>query len=148
MSATNSRLQTLEKELSGMRKLLNESESIRNRIDSERSASFRFGSETNKIERGQIGSISSLSYRDVNKKFRAEMSSSSEGSSDGSPSVEKNFGRRLMNGLRSAFRLQKKKSESKEPIKNGEKLEDEDGNEDLVIIKKDQGFHRRSHSEF
>ncbi|KAI3462686.1 hypothetical protein Pfo_019349 [Paulownia fortunei] len=147
MSATNSRIQTLEKELSGMRKLLNESESNRNRIDSGRSASFRFSSETNKIERGQIGSISSLSFRDVANRVRTEASSSSEESSDGGPIVEKNFGQRLMSGLRSAFRLQKKKCESKGSIKHPGKMEDEDGNEDIVIIKKDQAFHRRTRSQ-
>ncbi|KAK4426420.1 BTB/POZ domain-containing protein [Sesamum alatum] len=149
MSATNSRIQTLEKELSGMRKVLSESESsIRNRIDSGRSASFRFSSETsNKIERGQIGSVSSLSYRDVSRKGRAEAFSSSEESSDGSPSVGKRFGQRLMSGLKSAFGLQKKKCERKgamELEKSGEKLEGVCANEDIVIIKKDQAFDKRN----
>lgn len=112
MTTTNSRIQTLEEELSGMRKLLTEpGSSVKNRIDSGRSASFRFSSDGAKIERGQIGSISSLSYRDVAAKVRAaEGSSSSEGSSE---ALEVNFGRRLINGLKSAFRLQKKKPESK-----------------------------------
>ncbi|KAL0395833.1 UNVERIFIED_CONTAM: BTB/POZ domain-containing protein [Sesamum calycinum] len=151
MSATNSRIQTLEKELSGMRKVLSESESIRNRIDSGRSASFRFSSETsNKIERGQIGSVSSLSYRDVSRKGRAEAFSSSEESSDGSPSVGKRFGQRLMSGLKSAFGLQKKKCERKgsmESEKSGGKLENVCGNEGIVIIKKDQAFHKRTLSQ-
>ncbi|KAH6808314.1 hypothetical protein C2S51_029422 [Perilla frutescens var. frutescens] len=142
MSATNSRIQTLEEELTGMRKLLNESESVKNRIDAGRSASFRFSSDdAKKVERGQIGSISSLSYRDVAKKVGVpvEGSSSSEGSSEGSPILEKSIGRRLINGLKNAFRLQKNKSaESKEPIKNGE----------FMIIRKDQAFQKRSRSQF
>ncbi|KAK6152795.1 hypothetical protein DH2020_012434 [Rehmannia glutinosa] len=147
MSATNSRIQTLEKELSGMRKYLSESEgSISNRIDSGRSASFRFSSESgNKIERGERGSVSSLSLRNV--KADVVMSSSEGSSSDGCRSVERSFGRRLVSGLRSAFGLQKKKCESKGAIKNFEKLEDENGNKDIVIIKKDQAFHRRTSSQ-
>ncbi|KAL8528827.1 hypothetical protein ACS0TY_006326 [Phlomoides rotata] len=143
MSATNSRIQTLEKELSGMRKLLNESESIDNRIDSARSASFRFSSETNKISKGQVGSISSLSYRDAVKKVGVKGSFPSEGSPG---AVEKNLGRRLINGLKSAFRLQKK-SERKGHNKNDENLEKEDENEGkIVIVKKDRPFHSRNPS--
>lgn len=149
MTATNSRIETLEEELSGMRKLLQQNETGQNRSDrigSGRSASFRFSSEPgSKIERGQVGSVSSLSYRDVAGKVRAEVSSSSEGTSEGSPGVEKNIGRRLIDGLKSAFRLQKKKCESKGAIKNGEIL---DGR-DVVVIKKDQAFlHKRSRSQF
>lgn len=137
-----------------MRKLLNESESIRNRANSGRASSFRFSSEEdcNKIDRGQIGSVSASGFRSVAEKGRgAEFSSSSEESSDGSlNTVEKNFGRRLMRGLKSAFGLQKKKScdQSKGTMMkiNGEKLE-EDGNENVVIIKKDQAFDRRTHSQ-
>lgn len=141
MNATNSRIQTLEEELSGMRKLLSEpGGSVKNNwIDSGRSASFRFSSDTGKIERGQIGSISSLSYRDVAGKARAAEASSS--SSEGSSEV--NFGRRLINGLKSAFRLQKNKSESKGPTEDGEIV----GDNDIVILRKNQSFHRRSRSQ-
>lgn len=119
MTATSSRIQTLEEELTGMRQLLGQPQS--------RSASFRFSSEdANKLQRGQLGSISSLSYRDV------------------APSThEVNFGRRLMNGLRSAFRLQKNKAERKEATGNGDAL----GERDVIIIRKNQAFHKRSRSE-
>lgn len=130
MTATSSRIQTLEEELSGMRKLLGE-----NRIDSGRSASFRFSSDSSKIQRGQTGSVSSLSYRDI------AASSSSEGSSE---ALEMNFGRRLINGLKSAFRLQKKKSDGKGATQNGEVLGERDN---IVIIRKDQAFHKRSRSQ-
>ncbi|KAK4488443.1 hypothetical protein RD792_004207 [Penstemon davidsonii] len=157
MNTTHSHIESLEKELNGIRKLLNKSENVKNRIDGERSASFRFSSETEKkIDRGQIGSVSALSLRDVRSttKVRVEGSSSSEESSEGSLGVEKKFGRRLISGLKSAFRFQslvsKKKGESKGHPKverNGEKVEKRDGNEDIVIIKKDQAFHRRSRSQ-
>lgn len=140
MNATNSRIQTLEEELSGMRKLLSEpGGSVKNRIDSSRSASFRFSSDPRSIERGQIGSISSLSYRDVAGKARAAEASSS--SSEGLSEV--NFGRRLINGLKSVFRLQKNKSESRGPTENGEIM----GDNDIVTVRKDQSFHRRSRSQ-
>ncbi|KAL2246771.1 UNVERIFIED_CONTAM: hypothetical protein Sindi_2529400 [Sesamum indicum] len=136
MSATNSRIQTLEKELSGMRKVLSESESIRNRIESGRSASFRLSSESsNKIERGQMGSVSSLSYRDVSRKGRAE---------DGSRSVGKRFGQRLMSGLKSALGLQKKKWERKGSMELEKSV---CGNEGILIIKKDEAFQKRSSSQ-
>lgn len=144
MSATNSRIQTLEKELSGMKKLLTESEIADSRVNSARSASFRFSSESNKVERGQVGSMSSLSYRDAAKKVGAKVSSSSEvTSSEGSPAGgEKKFGRRLINGLKSAFRLQKKRDS-----KSGEKLETEDRNEGkVVIVKNDRASHVRNAS--
>ncbi|KAG8373846.1 hypothetical protein BUALT_Bualt11G0067700 [Buddleja alternifolia] len=137
MSATNSRIQTLEKELNGMRKILS---------DSGRASSFRFSSEGNKIERGQIGSISSLGFQNV-RRVEASFSSSEE-SSDRSVNAERNFSQRLMRGLKNAFGLQKK---SKGPVKmemNREKIDEEDGNEgNIVIIKKDRAFHRRSRSQ-
>ncbi|KAL2522500.1 BTB/POZ domain-containing protein [Forsythia ovata] len=103
MNSTNSRVQCLEKELSGMRKLLNESENSNNRNDLGRSASFHFSSE-NKIERGQIGSISSLSLRNVTNNVGVGYSSCQE-SLNGRTRIEKNFGQRLMKRLKSAFRV-------------------------------------------
>ncbi|XP_042011832.1 BTB/POZ domain-containing protein At3g49900-like isoform X1 [Salvia splendens] len=121
MTATSSRIQTLEEELTGMRQLLGQPQN--------RSASFRFSSEdANKLQRGQLGSISSLSYRDVSPS-----------------SQEVNFGRRLMNGLRSAYRLQKNKSERKEATGNGNG--DALGERDIIIIRKNQAFHERSRSQ-
>ncbi|XP_042015763.1 BTB/POZ domain-containing protein At3g49900-like [Salvia splendens] len=125
MTATSSRIQTLEEELTGMRQLLGQPQS--------RSASFRFSSEdANKLQRGQLGSFSSLSYRDV-----------------APSSHEVNFGRRLMNGLRSAFRLQKNKAERKEATGNGNGNGNGDalGERDIIIIRKNQAFHKRSRSQ-
>ncbi|KAL1540880.1 BTB/POZ domain-containing protein [Salvia divinorum] len=127
MTATSSRIQTLEEELTGMRQLLSQPQTLNNRINSERSASFRFSSEAaNKLQRGEVGSISSLSYREV-----------------APSSLEVNFGRRLINGLRSAFRSQKSKSERKEATGNGDAL----GERDIIIIRKNHAFHKRSRSQ-
>ncbi|KAL3526883.1 hypothetical protein ACH5RR_011539 [Cinchona calisaya] len=149
MTTTNSRIQSLEKELSGMRRRLQESENTRNTLDSDRSQSFRFSSE-NKIERGQIGSVSSASFRIItHKDHRAGGSSSSDQeSSDRSPVVEKKLGRRFINGLRSAFRVSslvsKKKLESNigaaqfaGDAKNSTHDKYEVGNRDVIVIKKD-----------
>ncbi|KZV57017.1 BTB/POZ domain-containing protein-like [Dorcoceras hygrometricum] len=148
MTATNSRIQSLEKELSGMRKLLTDVENM-SIINSGRSASFRFSSEGNKVARGQIGSISASSVRNVGSRIGAEGSSSSEESSEGARSVEKNLGRRLIHGLKSAFRLQSfvsKRCDTK-GYQNVENSGNEDrGNEEIVIIRKDQAFHRRTRS--
>ncbi|KAA8531570.1 hypothetical protein F0562_006279 [Nyssa sinensis] len=158
MDSTSSRIQSLEKELSGMKSLLHESETRRNALESGRSASFRFSSDSeNKIERGQRGSASSASFRIISRKEIAGGSSSSEGSCDRSPRVEKNFSKKLMNGLKSVFRAStlasKQKSESRAPSKvngdgdeDGERRGGEDGNGDVIVIKKDLPFHRRSRS--
>ncbi|CAA3017845.1 BTB POZ domain-containing At3g49900 [Olea europaea subsp. europaea] len=116
MNVTKSRIQSLEKELRGMKKVLNESESIRNKIDSSKSVSFRLISE-NKVERGQIGSVSSVNIRSIGNKVGTGECSSSEESFDRILTAEKNLGRRLINGLKSAFRLSSKKSESRCPVK-------------------------------
>ncbi|KAF3671422.1 putative domain-containing protein-like [Capsicum annuum] len=132
MNATSSRIQSLEQELSGMKKLLEESDqNAKNNLshNSARSASFRLSSE-NKIDRGQIGSVSSASFRILTARDRAIMgsSNSSEISFEESTKVEKsNFSRRLMNGLKSAFRVSKKKTETK--VENAK--EAEDGKEQL-----------------
>ncbi|CAI9758487.1 unnamed protein product [Fraxinus pennsylvanica] len=101
MNSTNSRVHCLEKELSGMRKLLNESEYITNRTDLGRSASFHLSSE-NKIERGQIGSISSISLHNVTNSVGVGYSSS-QVSVDGKTRM--NFRQRFVKGLKSAFRV-------------------------------------------
>ncbi|KAF3669229.1 putative domain-containing protein-like [Capsicum annuum] len=127
MNATSSRIQSLEQELSGMKKLLEESDqNAKNNLshNSARSASFRLSSE-NKIDRGQIGSVSSASFRILTARDRAIMgsSNSSEISFEESTKVEKsNFSRRLMNGLKSAFRVSKKKTETK--VENAKEAED------------------------
>ncbi|KAI6699366.1 hypothetical protein NL676_013690 [Syzygium grande] len=73
MDATSSRIQSLERELTGMRRILRESMSEKPRgaavIGSARSASFHYitAAESSKIERGERGSVSSVSYRFSNR---------------------------------------------------------------------------------
>lgn len=150
MNATSSRIQSLEQELSGMKKLLNESDqNAKNDLshNSARSASFRLSSE-NKIDRGQIGSVSSASFRILTARDRAVMgsSNSSEVSYEENTKVEKiNFSRRFMNGLKNAFRVPKKKTETKvENVKEAENGKQQHG--EVVVIKKDVPFRRQPRS--
>ncbi|KAK7853568.1 btb/poz domain-containing protein [Quercus suber] len=118
MDATSSRIQSLEKELNVMKKLLDESEKQQRSIMvSARSASFHNCSLENKIERGDIGSASSGSFRFYARGEKLEGGSSSlglEGScTNETPRITKNIRQRLMKGLKSAFRV------SKSPSKNG-----------------------------
>ncbi|XP_060194138.1 BTB/POZ domain-containing protein At3g49900 [Lycium barbarum] len=149
MNATSSRIQSLEQELSGMKKLLKESDqNTKSNLshDSARSASFRLSSE-NKIDRGQIGSVSSASFRILTARDRAIMgsSNSSEISYEESTKLEKsNFSRRFMNGLKSAFRVSKKKTDKVENVKETEDVKEQHG--DVVVIKKDVPFRRQRRS--
>lgn len=110
MNATSSRIQSLEKELTVMRQVVQDNTGVKsNQTDSSRSASFRLGSER-KVERGQKGSVSASSYRSFRRKERKvsdEEQSCDDHNSSGSSSItkveQKNLGRRLMNGLKSAF---------------------------------------------
>lgn len=142
MDTTNSRIQSLEKELRGMRKLLHESENNRNAkaLDSGRSQSFRFSTQ-NKIERGQIGSVSSASLRFPASKDKLDCSSSSVDSLGKSSPPERKLGRRLIDGLKSAFRVStlvsKKKTDSSDRSRlDGECKSYEVGKGDVIIIKK------------
>ncbi|KAJ8545995.1 hypothetical protein K7X08_018578 [Anisodus acutangulus] len=138
IKATSSRIQSLEQELSGMKKLLKESDQNTKNNLSHDSASFRLSSE-NKIERGQIGSVSSASFRILTARDRAIMgsSNSSEVSYEESTKAEKsNFSRRFMNELKSAFRVSKKKTETTKV----ENVKEQHG--DVVVIKKDVPFRR------
>lgn len=115
-----------------------------NIINSGRSASFRFSSEGNKVDRRQIGSISASSVRNIGSRVGSEGSSPSEESSEGARNVEKNLGRRLMHGLKSAFRLQSLVPKKKLNVENSGK--GDRGIEEIVSIRKDQAFHRHSRS--
>ncbi|XP_056161108.1 BTB/POZ domain-containing protein At3g49900 [Syzygium oleosum] len=112
MEATSSRIQSLERELTGMRRTLRESTSEKPRgaamIDSARSASFHYitAAESSKIERGERGSVSSVSYRFSN---RGGAAARAGGGSDwpegdgGSPGGRKSIRQRLISGLKHAF---------------------------------------------
>ncbi|CAI9111276.1 OLC1v1011461C2 [Oldenlandia corymbosa var. corymbosa] len=167
MDTTNSRIQSLEKELIGMRKRLQDAESHNHEqstLDSGRSQSFRFSSE-NRIERGQIGSVSSASFlsmrnnkKDGIKAAAWSISSDDQESCDGfgsSPvqaNTNKKLGRRFMDGLKSAFRvtnLVPKKLERNTITAgkvNGEKKNTpekyEIGGRNIVIVRKDPPYQR------
>ncbi|KAG9135607.1 hypothetical protein Leryth_002347 [Lithospermum erythrorhizon] len=152
MNVTSSRIQTLEKELSTMREIVHDSTS--SIVDSGRSTSCRFGLE-NKIERGQVGSISSGGFRFFSRKDRGGgIMSQSEVScdSESTQSLEKGYGRRLVKGVKNAFKLpsflSSKKKMGEEPgvfLNKYEMGKVEDKNEDsVVVIKKDLPFEKPS----
>lgn len=152
MDATSSRIESLEKELSVMKKLLNESyETQRSIMDSARSASFHYGGSENKIERGERGSASSASLRfSVRGERVGGGSSSLEGSCNGAetPRTRKNMRQRLIDGLKTAFRVSKLSAsknrsdfESKKSSRVDEiGIRDEDHEYAGVIYKPTRGF--------
>lgn len=109
MDATSFRIQTLEKQLLCMKKMLQESDIVvdRNRdvMESGRSASFHYGSGTNKIERVDRGAASfRFSGRDHHQRPAFGSSSSENSCTDHhSPKIRKNIGQRLIKGLKSAL---------------------------------------------
>lgn len=160
MDATSSRIQTLEKELSVMRQVVQDNAVVKsNQIDSGRSASFRLSRER-KVDRGQRGSVSTSSYRSFGRKERElsfeEQSWGDDHNSSGSSSItkveHKNLGRRLMKGLKSAFGVgnlvsSNKKNSSR--TSGGRKVDGSIGSEgeyingDFIVIKKDLPFHQQ-----
>ncbi|KAI3441007.1 NPH3 domain-containing protein [Psidium guajava] len=112
MDATNSRIQSLETELTGMRRILRESSTSEKQmsaamIDRARSASFHCvtAAESGKIERGERGSVSSGSYRFSD---RGSSVAGAGGGSDwpgdgGGLGDRKSIRQRLISGLKHAF---------------------------------------------
>ncbi|KAK9284247.1 hypothetical protein L1049_023416 [Liquidambar formosana] len=144
MDATGSRIKSLEKDLSGMKKILHASEKQRNLLESGRSASFRLSS-SNKVERGERGTTSSVSLRFRDREKAAGGSSSEEGSWNDSPRIQKNIGWRLMNRLKSAFRVSNSSSKHGSESRISDR-KDGDGDGDVIVIEDDQPSHRRSRS--
>ncbi|XP_041012038.1 BTB/POZ domain-containing protein At3g49900 isoform X1 [Juglans microcarpa x Juglans regia] len=144
MDATSSRIQSLEKELNVMKKLLNEPDILQRSIlmGSDRSSSFHYGSK-NKIERGERGSASSASLRYCHvrsgEKAEGESSSWDKGSCNniGSTMSPKNIRRRLINGLKSAFWI------SKSPSTNG--IESRKSSMGRSMDRKGAGDHELDH---
>ncbi|KAL9461223.1 hypothetical protein AB3S75_004261 [Citrus x aurantiifolia] len=128
MGATSLRIQSLENELDGMKKRLKETEKERsdlselnNRLLHEKgrsilssstsagkSASFHYGDDNKKIVGGERGSVSSLNVRDVGGRGRLLLLGTE--ASRNHDKMKKNIGRRLINGLKSAFRVSKQAS--------------------------------------
>ncbi|XP_004511840.1 BTB/POZ domain-containing protein At3g49900 [Cicer arietinum] len=130
MNSTFSRIQTLEKELSGMKKILQDHEAEEEKekakerrdsvLNSERSASFHFvpiDNENSKIQRGGRGSVSSsgfvLDNMITNKnnemvKYKYNVSSSQGSCHDGNVGTPKNttsFRHRFITGLKNTFKI-------------------------------------------
>ncbi|KAK4800041.1 hypothetical protein SAY86_025406 [Trapa natans] len=120
MAATKSRIQSLEEELSAMKlQLMNETTVVeteesdsnpvgsRSMLNSGRSLSFshyRPPKESNKIERGERGSVSSLSSRFTRKAAEGrEVGMEDEMAGKNSPRVRSSMRERLIRGLKSAF---------------------------------------------
>lgn len=150
MDATSSRIQSLEKELNVMKKLLDESEKQQRSIMvSARSASFHNCSLENKIERGDIGSASSGSFRFYarGEKLGGSSSLGLEGScTNETPRITKNIRQRLMKGLKSAFRVSKSPSKNGVESKKSNRMDqnrvgDEDDNVFVIIDKENLLSH-------
>ncbi|GAB4846894.1 hypothetical protein Ancab_025902 [Ancistrocladus abbreviatus] len=109
IDTTTSRIQSLEKELSGMKKRLIDSERRRNVVDSSRSASCRFSKETsNRIERGEKGSVSSGNLRygaTAEEKGRAILEGSTATDTEGPRPKKSTLSQILMKGLKGVFRV-------------------------------------------
>ncbi|KAG2329474.1 hypothetical protein Bca52824_000654 [Brassica carinata] len=141
MDSTSSRIKSLEKELDEMKKLISKetermmesSSKSRSVMDSARSASFHCGN-VDKMQRGERGSVSSLSTT-----FRRGGSSPQT-----QHKREKSLGKRLMNGIKNALSLSKQEAK-----KNASTVEEiYDGLEDFVWIKDDDNISEELHSHY
>ena len=140
MDSTSSRIKSLEKELEEMKKLISkESQRImesnsRSVMDYARSASFhcvhRTSNNVNKMQRGERGSVSSLSTT-----FRRR---------GASPPPQKSLGKRLIKGIKNAFLSASSKQEAKKNADAAEEIYD--GLEDFVWIKDDDNISEELHS--
>ncbi|XP_076960051.1 BTB/POZ domain-containing protein At3g49900-like [Bidens hawaiensis] len=95
MDFTSSRIQSLEDEIHGLKKILTKTDTGGQVTDRAKSESFRFSSER-MVERGQRGSVSSGSLRTL------DVGNGSDHSGD--QASPRGFGKRVMSGLKSAFR--------------------------------------------
>ncbi|RDX71537.1 BTB/POZ domain-containing protein, partial [Mucuna pruriens] len=116
MDSTYSRIQSLEKELRGMKKILLEHQTVEqprnNALNSERSASFHFAPpESSKIQRGGRGSVSSSGFllENVMKKNEqvGRYTLSVESCHDGNkiPKMTRFFRHKFITALKNAFRI-------------------------------------------
>ncbi|KAK3016512.1 hypothetical protein RJ639_006835, partial [Escallonia herrerae] len=145
MEDTRVRMQSLEKQLNGMREHLNGCEN--RALDSGRSASFRFSSE-NKVERDQIGSVSSASFRVIpgmGERGGGFSCSPTDESFEWNvrPAEKSSFGRRLMSGLKRALTVSKNSQSDRARGKgdgNRVKQTNEDGHGGSLEKKEDQPF--------
>ncbi|XP_050388094.1 BTB/POZ domain-containing protein At3g49900 [Argentina anserina] len=139
MAATSSRIRTLEEELSGMRKLLEECHNEKNERSimeeaggKRRSASFHFGSSDENNSSKMISkSGSSSSFRLLNYRGKEKTDGNNWSSCTGTPGLTKSISQRLISGLKKAFRVSGSKDVSdKKIVSHG----DGGDNEDIIVI--------------
>lgn len=158
MQATNSRIRTLETQLSTMKKKLQVSDEKQRSLSEDagrgRSASFHYGvdkSNSSKgVARGQRGSSSSSVFR-LSADFKTDYykfgvgckPSSDRGSSSshagGRKLGSRSIGQRLINGIKNVFRVSSLgEAESKVQSRDEEDLceEDEDDNDEIVVMRR------------
>ncbi|XP_022978979.1 BTB/POZ domain-containing protein At3g49900 [Cucurbita maxima] len=157
MQATNSRIRTLETQLSTMKKKLQVSDEKQRSLSEDagrgRSASFHYGvdkSNSSKgVARGQRGSSSSSVFR-LSADFKTDYykfgvgckPSSDRGSSsshDGGRKSGRSIGQRLINGIKNVFRVSslgeaESKVQSRDKEDEGEDLCEEDEDNDEIVV--------------
>ncbi|KAL6227484.1 hypothetical protein ACLB2K_001442 [Fragaria x ananassa] len=137
MAATSSRIRTLEEELSGMKKLLEEchnERSIMAEAGGERkSASFHYGSsdENNLSKLITNKSASCSSFRLINFRGKEKTEGNNWSSCTGTPGVTKSISQRLIGGLKKAFRVSGSKDVSEKKIVS---YGDGGNNKDIIVI--------------
>lgn len=140
MAATSTRIKTLEEELNGMKKLLEECQNEKNERSilaeaggGRRSASFHYGSsDDNKmITKGDRGSASSSSFRLINFRGKERTEGTSWSSCTGAQGLTKSISQRLISGLKKAFRVSGSKDVSEKKIVS---YGDDDNNKDIIVI--------------
>lgn len=144
MAATSTRIKTLEAELNGMKKLLDEcqiNEKNERSILAEagggrRSASFHYGSSDDNndrkmITKGDRGSASSSSFRLINFRGKERTERTSWSSCKGTPGLTKSISQRLISGLKKAFRVSGSKDVSEKKIVS---YGDDGNNKDIIVI--------------
>ncbi|KAL6224936.1 hypothetical protein ACLB2K_003791 [Fragaria x ananassa] len=136
MAATSSRIRTLEEELSGMKKLLEEchnERSIMAEASGERkSASFHYGSsDENNLSKLITKSASSSSFRLLNFRGKEKTEGNNWSSCTGTPGVTKSISQRLIGGLKKAFRVSGSKDVSEKKIVS---YGDGGNNKDIIVI--------------
>lgn len=165
MHATNSRIRTLESQLTSMKKKLQESEKQRSLSEDAghgRSASFHYrvdksnSNQSKVVARGQRGSTSSSVFR-LSADFKTEYykfgggckpfsergSSSNHDGSRKSGRSSSSIGQRLINGIKNVFRVSslgetESKVQSRDGEEEGEDLYEEEGEDDIVVMRRNQ----------
>lgn len=139
MAATSSRIKTLEEELNGMKKLLEECHNEKNdrSIMAEaggdrKSASFHYGSsDENNHSKMITKSASSSSFRLINFRRKEKTEGTNWSSCNGTPGLTKSISQRLISGLKKAFRVSGSKDVSQEKIVS---YGDGANNKDIIVI--------------